>query len=147
MHRLVVAGRHVFARDVKTSGRSVVEASGHGFAVRPRAEPPSSRYDHPHYWSAPLHGRGSYTRAAGATARPCPSATALARRFRIAIAPIPMTSSFTHCKEIYTYTSIEWLYEQNYKSYSLLLSEITSSLTNSSLDENIEQSWMFVSTQ
>lgn len=41
MHRLVVAGRHVFARDVKTSGRSVVEASGHGFAVRPRAEPPS----------------------------------------------------------------------------------------------------------
>lgn len=49
MHRLVVAGRHVFARDVKTSGRSVVEASGHGFAVRPRAEPPSSRYDHPHY--------------------------------------------------------------------------------------------------
>lgn len=49
MHRLVVAGRHVFARDVKTSGRSVVEASGHGFAVRPRAEPHSSRYDHPHY--------------------------------------------------------------------------------------------------
>lgn len=48
MHRLVV-GRHVFARDVKTSGRSVVEASGHGFAVRPRAEPPSSRYYHPHY--------------------------------------------------------------------------------------------------
>lgn len=48
MHRLVV-GRHVFARDVKPSGRSVVEASGHGFAVRPRAEPPSSRYDHPHY--------------------------------------------------------------------------------------------------
>lgn len=49
MHRLVVAGRHVFARDVKTSGRSVVGPSGHGFAVRPRAEPPSSRYDHPHY--------------------------------------------------------------------------------------------------
>lgn len=48
MHRLVVAGRHVFTRR-ENEWTFVVEASGHGFAVWPRVEPPSSRNGHAHY--------------------------------------------------------------------------------------------------
>ena len=60
MHRLVVAGRHVFTRR-ENEWMSVVEASGHGFAVWPRVEPPSSRNGHAHYWTTPPHRCGSYS--------------------------------------------------------------------------------------